>query len=225
MAFVRIQKTGATLPIGKIVCVGQNYAEHVAEMNPGKARAKPNVPVIFLKPPSAVIHDGGTVVRPPMSREMHHEVELLVVLGQSGKNIARSRAWDHVLGYGVGLDLTLRDLQAEAKQGGKPWALAKGFDSSAVLSDIVLREEAGHFADLTFDLHVNGELKQSGRAANMIFPVDQIIEYVSGFMTWEIGDVLFTGTPSGVGPLHHGDRIEARLGNLVRVSADVVWES
>jgi len=223
MGYVRVAGSDERLTVSKIVCVGQNYAEHVAEMNPGQT-ALPSKPVIFLKPPSAIVHDGATIMRPRSSKEMHHEVELIVVIGESGKRIKRSDAARYILGYGVGLDLTLRDLQAEAKKAGKPWSLAKGFDGSALISDIVPREQADEIAHAQLSLAVNAQIRQSGFPSEMIFPLDRLIEYISEFMTLERGDVIYTGTPSGVGPLNKGDRVEARLGEWARVTALIDYE-
>ncbi len=223
MSFIRVVGSSDQLTVSKIVCVGQNYPEHVAEMNPGKA-ALPSSPVIFLKPPSAIVHDGATIIRPRASKEMHHEVELIVVIAEPGRRIPRSDAWRHVMGFGVGLDLTLRDLQTEAKKAGKPWALAKGFDGSALVSDIVRREHAPEVEKAQLSLSVNGKVRQEGHPAEMIFPIDHLIEFISGFMTLERGDVIYTGTPHGVGPLVKGDRVEARLGEWARVTASIDTE-
>lgn len=220
MTFICLADSGEQLSVSKIICVGQNYPEHVAEMNPG-AVVLPVKPMIFLKPPSAIAHDGATIVRPAASTEMHHEVEWIVVIGKSGKRISREDARGHILGYGVGVDFTLRDLQAEAKKAGKPWALAKGFDGSALISDIVVKEKIPSPESEQLSLSVNGEVRQTGRPSEMIFPIDRLIEFISEFMTLERGDVIYTGTPHGVGPLNRGDRLTASLGEWTRVSATI----
>jgi 2-keto-4-pentenoate hydratase/2-oxohepta-3-ene-1,7-dioic acid hydratase in catechol pathway len=220
MSFIRLTDSGERLTVSKIICVGQNYPEHVAEMNPGKA-VLPTKPVIFLKPPSAIAHDGDTIVRPSASTDMHHEVEWIVAIGKSGKRISHADARGHILGYGVGVDFTLRDLQAEAKKSGMPWALAKGFDGSALISDIVIKEKIPSPENEPLSLTVNGTVRQTGRPSEMIFSIDRLIEFISEFMTLERGDVIYTGTPHGVGPLNRADQLTASFGEWTKVSATI----
>lgn len=215
--YVVLKGSGERLRVGKILAVGRNYAEHNAEM--GVARATP--PVLFLKPPSSLVHDGGTVRLPEGLGQVHHEVEMVAVIGRRGRAIPQSAAFDHVLGYAVGLDLTLRDLQAEAKKTGAPWDLAKGFDGAAPVSHVVSRADAGDVGGLALTLDVNGVRRQDGTTADMLHGVAALVELASRFITLERGDLLFTGTPSGVGPVVPGDRLEARLGDLVSLRVAV----
>lgn len=173
----------------------------------------PSSPVFFLKPPSAILADGGTVVIPPISREMHHEVELTVLIGNGGHDIPPPSALAHVAGYGIGLDMTLRDVQSEAKNRGLPWTLAKGFDTSAPLSEFAPASSVGKPHNLTLKLSVNGAVRQQSSTDDMIFSVEELISFVSRFITLDRGDVIYTGTPQGVGSVQHGDQLEAELLN------------
>jgi fumarylpyruvate hydrolase len=194
------------LPVGKIVCIGRNYAAHAAEMGMG---GEP--PVYFLKPASALAPGTGKLEIPTAAGEVHYEVELVVVVGRRGRSIPEERALEHVLGYAVGLDLTLRELQLRAKERGEPWSLAKGFDGSAPLSEVAPRDEVGDGTGLAISVDVNGERRQEANTDLMLRNVPQIVAEVSRWMTLDRGDLLFTGTPAGVGPLVAGDRVEARV--------------
>jgi len=215
--FVVTQESGLRLRVGKILAVGRNYADHIAEM--GNARAVP--PVLFLKPPSALVHDGGVVTLPVGLGQVHHEVELVLVIGKPGHAIREDAALDHVYGYAVGLDLTLRDLQNDAKKKGEPWDLAKGFDGSAPVSHVVPKERAGDVTALTLTLDVNGLRRQEGSIRQMLHGVAALVAYASRWITLERGDLLFTGTPSGVGPLVAGDAVVARLQDLVTLRVTI----
>lgn len=221
MSYVCLRQSKERISVSKILCVGANYADHIAEMNPGKPVELPKEPVLFMKPPSAIIHDGENIIFPDVDSEMHHEVELIVVIGKNGRNIKAEDAEQYVLGYGVGLDMTLRDIQAEAKKKGRPWTIAKGFDTSAVLSEVVLKDEINNVNDVPLRLFINESLRQEGRTSNMIFKVSDIIAYLSKFFTLCRGDVIYTGTPKGVGPVQAGDRLRAVLGEYVEVSVSV----
>lgn len=205
------------ITVGKIICLGRNYREHAREMK----SELPDKPIFFLKPSSAIIHSGEEVVQPPFSRELHHEVEFIVVIGRDGKNISRASAHEYILGYGVGLDMTLRDLQLESKSKGLPWSVAKGFDTSAPVSDIITKDEVHFPQDLTFSLKVNHQLRQRGNTRDMIFGIDSIISYTSEIFTLERGDVIFTGTPEGVGPVTNGDVLTAELEGLVTLTCSI----
>ena len=193
--------------VGKILCLGQNYADHAKEMG----GIPPTTPIVFLKPSTAIIGDGDPIVLPKISRDVHHEVELTLLIGKSGKNIPQSRAFDYVEGYGIGLDMTMRDKQKEAKQAGNPWSVAKGFDTSAVLSSFVPKSFVKDPHALEISLKVNGKLRQRSNTSNMIFKIDVIIAFLSSIFTLEEGDVIYTGTPEGVGPVVAGDIIEAEI--------------
>jgi len=205
------------IPVGKIVCVARNYAEHARELgNPVPDRA-----VLFIKPASSILADGGTVVVPPYSNECHHELELAVLIGRTGKDIPAGEALAFVAGYGVALDLTLRDVQAELKAKGLPWEIAKAFDTACPLSAFVPAGEVADPQRLLLRLTVNGEVRQSGTTADMLRPVARLISEASGCFTLEAGDILLTGTPSGVGPIKSGDRLEAVIDGIGTLRVDV----
>lgn len=205
--------TGETIRVGKILCLGRNYPEHAREMN---AEA-PSSPVVFLKPPTALLSDGGEVIIPPISHALHFEAEMVVVIGQEGKHIAAGKELDHVLGYAVGLDMTLRDIQSDAKSKGLPWTVAKGFDTSAPVSPVVDKKEVSDPHTLTLSLTVNGQMRQQANTAKMMFRIDRIISYLSTIFTLERGDLIFTGTPEGVGQVRSGDILEAELTSVGRL--------
>jgi uncharacterized protein (TIGR00369 family) len=215
--FVITRGTGERIRVGKILAVGRNYAEHVKEM--GWKEASP--PVLFLKPPSAIVHDGGAVRVPPDVGEVHHEVELVIVIGISGRAIPESQALDHVLGYAVGLDMTLRDVQAAAKAKGEPWALSKGFDTSAPVSVVAPRDDVGDGSGLRIALDVNGTRRQEADTSQMVHGVPALVALASRLMTLERGDLIFTGTPAGVGPVKPGDLLEAGLEKVGTLSVRV----
>lgn len=215
--FVVMRGTGERIPVGKILCVGRNYADHVREM--GNASGVP--PVLFLKPPSAIVHDRGVVRIPDGTDDVHHEVELVVVIGKPGRAIAEDVAMQHVLGYAVGLDLTARDVQTEAKKKGEPWTLAKGFDGSAPVSTVAPREEVGDGSGLRLSVEVSGTARQDDTTSKMIHGVASLVALASRWITLERGDLLFTGTPSGVGPVRPGDSVTARLERVGEVRVRV----
>lgn len=210
--------SGRRIPVEKILAVGRNYSDHNKEMG----HAKPVLPVMFLKPPSSLVADGGIVRLPRGLGSIHHEVELVVVIGSRGRAIPAERALDHVRGYAVGIDLTLRDLQADAKSKGEPWDLAKGFDSAAPVSLVVPKEAVGNPGALSLALSVNGQVRQEDTTARMINRVEDLVAYVSRWITLDPGDLLFTGTPAGVGPVVPGDVLEARLSDLVSLKVTAV---
>lgn len=207
MSVAHLGGSAEAIRIGKIVCIGLNYTDHANEMG----SVLPARPVVFLKPATAVVHDGGSVRIPSISSEVHHETEMTVLIGKGGSSIARDRSLRHVAGYGVGLDMTLRDLQREAKKSGQPWALSKGFDTSAPLSAFVPAAKIKDPGALQVQLEVNGKERQSGFTRNLIFGVDELISFISSYITLEPGDVIFTGTPSGVAPVRSGDELTAKL--------------
>ena len=225
MVQIRIQDSENLIPVSKIICVGSNYGEHIREMRGSFSPPEVSEPVLFLKPPSSLIHHGDTVIKPCYSEEMHHEVECVIIIGKPGKRIPADRAGDYILGFTVGLDMTLRDLQKKAKQRGEPWAIAKGFDTSSVVGEIIPAEKIPDPGSLDLMLWVNGELKQKGNTSDMITGIKGIVELVSKYFRLEKGDLIFTGTPSGVGPVRKGDRIRATLHNLTTVEVDVDEES
>ena len=196
--------TEPTFPVRRVFCVGRNYADHAREMGHDPTR---EAPFFFSKPADAIVHDGATLPFPTMTRELHHEVELVVAIGTRGDAIPVEHALDHVYGYAVGLDMTRRDLQRAAKEAGRPWDIGKGFDASAPCSAIVPAEEIGHPAEGSIRLHVNGETRQDADLRDLIWSVPEIIADLSRFVSLEPGDLIMTGTPAGVGPVEPGNEL------------------
>jgi acylpyruvate hydrolase len=217
MNTIRISNSHKSYQIGKILCLGRNYTEHAKEM---KADI-PASPVIFLKPSSSIVQDGKDIIIPKISKEVHQEVELIVAIGKTGKNIPIVQSMEYVLGYGIGLDITLRDVQNEAKKNGLPWTVAKGFDTSAPISEIIPISEIQNPHNLGIRCTVNGVIRQQSSTSKMIFSIPKIIEYISSIFTLEQGDLIFTGTPEGVGQVHDGDLIEAELVGYTKISHHV----
>ena len=205
------------LSVGKLVCLARTYKKHADEM---KSKV-PKEPLLFLKPASSVIFNGASIVFPEMSKCLHHEVELGVVIGKKCKNITRDRALDYILGYCVCLDITARDIQSVAKKNGWPWSIAKGFDTFAPVSDVVLKKEIINPNNLDIWLKVNGEVRQRSNTRNMVFSVEEILEFISSIMALEPGDLIMTGTPEGVDEIQKGDVLEANLGNICNLKVNV----
>lgn len=217
MKTAKIKNSNWELPIRKIVCVGRNYVEHIHELG----NEIPEKPVVFLKPASAVIYSGETILYPAFSNDMHHEVELVLLIGKTIKNANQQTSEDAILACGVGLDMTLRDVQSELKKKGHPWTIAKCFDTSAVISDFIFKSEYQLSLNEEIYLKVNGEYKQKDPLAKMMFKPAELVEYVSSLMTLEEGDLIFTGTPKGVGKVNKGDKLEAGIEGLVTLSCSV----
>ncbi|MBT1074986.1 fumarylacetoacetate hydrolase family protein [Geobacter grbiciae] len=217
MTFATLAGSSTEHPIGKILCIGRNYAEHIKELG----NETPDAPVIFTKPATSVIGDGDAIVIPPYSRDCHHEAELAVLIGTAGKDISVERALKHVAGYGIAIDLTLRDVQAELKKKGLPWDIAKGFDTACPLSPFVPADRVADPQDLRIILTVNGETRQDGSTSLMIHTVREIISHMSGIFTLEPGDVILTGTPAGVSPIVSGDRLVAEIPGVARLQVSV----
>ena len=205
------------IAIGKLVCLARTYKKHAQEMNSDI----PKEPLLFLKPTSSVIFNGDTIKIPKMSKCIHHEVELGVVIGRECKNISKKDAIDSVLGYLVALDITARDIQTNLKKKGWPWGIAKGFDTFAPISDVALKKDVPNPQNLDISLKVNNEVKQSSNTGSMIFTIEEIIEYISKIMTLEPGDLIMTGTPEGVGEIKKNDLLEAKLGDICHLKVDV----
>ena len=203
--------------IGKIVCVGRNYAEHAKELG----NEVPGKPVVFLKPASAVIYSGGKIIYPSFSAEMHQETELVLLIGKEIKNGDEQKSKEAISAYGVGLDMTLRDVQNELKKKGHPWTIAKCFDTSAALSDFVSTKYYELNLEEEIILTVNAVIRQKEKLNKMIFNPVQIVEYVSSLMTLEPGDLIFTGTPAGVGKVERGDKLHAQITNVAELECSV----
>ena len=202
---------------GKIVCIGQNYRTHIKELR----SEVPEEPVIFLKPASAVIGDGEEILVPPNLGRVDYEAELALVIGKRCKNVTMSKAHAHIGRAAVFNDITARDVQGKARKAGLPWALAKGMDTFAPMSEPKAISDVPDLRDLNVRLRLNGELRQNGFTKDMIFPVEKVIAYISRFMTLELGDVIATGTPEGVGPIGNGDLVEASIEGVGKVSNPV----
>jgi len=205
------------ISIGKLVCLARTYKKHAHEMN---ANITKN-PLLFLKPASSVIFNGESIIIPKMSNCLNHEVELGVIIGKKCKNISQKKALDYVLGYLLALDITARDIQSEAKKNGWPWSVAKGFDTFAPISEVVLKENVSNPNNLDLSLKINGKVRQSSNTKNMIYSVERIIKFISEVMTLERGDLILTGTPKGVGEIVKGDIIEAKLGDICSLKVNV----
>ncbi|MBM3546527.1 MAG: fumarylacetoacetate hydrolase family protein [Alphaproteobacteria bacterium] len=208
-----IGETG-TYPVRRIYCVGRNYAAHAREMgHSGKED-----PFFFMKPADAIVPSGAIIPYPSSTKNLHHEIELVVALKSGGRNIPSTKALDHIYGYAVGLDMTRRDLQDAAKKAGRPWDMGKGFDQSAPITPIQPVSKIGHPAKGKIWVKVNGTTKQEGDLADMIWNVPDTIAYLSGLVELAAGDLIYTGTPEGVGPVVAGDRMDGHVdgvGDLV----------
>ncbi len=189
----------------KIICIGSNYSDHIREMK----SLIPEIPVLFLKPDTALVRNNKPFFHPDFSSEIHHEVEFVLKIKRLGRNIANEFACRYYDEIGVGIDFTARDLQRECKEKGHPWEIAKAFDNSAPLGGFLQKKDLGDTGNISIRLDVNGKTVQRGNSSDMIFSFDQIISYVSRFITLKIGDLIFTGTPAGVGPVRIGDRLQA----------------
>jgi 2-keto-4-pentenoate hydratase/2-oxohepta-3-ene-1,7-dioic acid hydratase in catechol pathway len=203
--YIELTNGEKTIP-GTCFCVGQNYAKHAAEMGSNVSKD----PVIFFKPSQALVASGSSIVLPSYSQNVHHEVELCVMIGKNAVDVEEVQANDYIAGYGIGIDLTLRDLQQQAKEKGKPWGTAKGFRDSAPISQFIPVDELeGNIFDL--ELKINNETRQKGSTSEMSRTVEQLVSYLSKIFTLKKGDVIFTGTPDGVGQVKVGDIAEAYL--------------
>ena len=217
MREVKIKGTGRSYPVGKIVCLGRNYLDHIRELG----NKVPDRAVIFCKPASSLLEDGGQIQLPNYTNDCHHELELAVLIGKTGKNISQAEALQHVAGYGVALDLTLRDLQNELKDKGLPWEIAKGFDTSCPLSDFVPADQVDNPNNIRLLLKVNGEVRQDGSTAQMMRSVEEIIEELSQYYTLEPGDIILTGTPAGVSRIQSGDELFGEIEQVGSLKATV----
>ena len=195
-------------PVGRIYCIGRNYAEHAREMGHDPDREPP---FFFMKPANALVPNGATIPFPQVTKDLHHEIELVVAIGKGGADIQSKNALDHVWGYGVGLDMTRRDIQNDAKKLGRPWEMGKGFDNSAPCTALQPAAKIGHPAQGAIWVKVNGVTKQSSDLKEMIWNVSDSIAYLSGLVTLQPGDLIYTGTPAGVGAVQRGDKLEGHI--------------
>jgi len=215
---VAIAGSDQRFPVRRIFCVGRNYADHVREMG-NDPKSEP--PLFFSKPADAVVESGAVIAYPSNTSNLHHEVELVVAIGKGGSNIGESAALDHVWGYGVGVDLTRRDRQAEAKKAGTPWDTAKGFDHSAPLSALTPVADAGDVLNARIWLSVNGETRQDSNIGGMIWSVPEIIATISQWWELKAGDLIFTGSPEGVSAIAAGDVIACGVDGLAPLTVSI----
>jgi acylpyruvate hydrolase len=201
----------------KIICVGRNYADHARELN----NEVPTEPVIFLKPDSAILKDGKSFYLPDHLGSIHHELEIVLRVCKNGKHIAPRFASDYYDQIGLGIDFTARDLQTKLKNKGLPWELAKGFDGSAVLGDFLPKAQLGEMNALQLELQVNGEKRQEGNTSDLLFSFEAIISFVSQYFSLRQGDLIFTGTPAGVGPVQQGDGLVGFLNDQKLLAFEV----
>ncbi|MEP0369232.1 MAG: fumarylacetoacetate hydrolase family protein [Cyclobacteriaceae bacterium] len=200
----------------KIICIGRNYAEHIAELG----NERPSNPVIFMKPDTAILKDNAPFYYPAFSEDIHHEVEVLVKIKKEGKSITPDFAHKYYDEIGLGIDFTARDVQSQLKEKGHPWERAKAFNGSAPIGKFTSKGDAD-MENLNFELKVNGETTQKGNTGLMLWPINELISYVSQFFTLKTGDIIFTGTPKGVGPVKIGDRLTGYLEGEEMFSFDV----
>jgi fumarylpyruvate hydrolase len=203
-----VAESNQAFPVGRIYCVGRNYAEHAREMGHDPDREPP---FFFMKPADAIVPNGTTIPYPQMTKDLHHEIEMVVAIGKGGSDIPVEKALDHVFGYGVGLDMTRRDLQGEAKKMGRPWEMGKAFDNSAPCTALKTTAMVGHPNKGAIWLRINGEVRQKGDLAEMIWNVPETISYLSKLITLRAGDLIMSGTPAGVGPVKPGDKLEGHV--------------
>ncbi|RDI57381.1 fumarylacetoacetate hydrolase family protein [Microvirga subterranea] len=213
-----VQGSDKLFPIHRVYCVGRNYAEHAIEMGHDPSKEPP---FFFQKNPDNIVTDGNFPY-PSKSSDVHHEIEMVVALGKGGSNIPVESALEHVFGYGVGLDMTRRDLQGEAKKLGRPWEVGKAFEASAPCGPLVPASEIGHPAEGEVSLKVNGEVRQTGDLNQLIWKVPEMISYLSGLFTLQPGDIIMTGTPAGVGAVVRGDVLEGYVEGVGRIEVRVV---
>jgi fumarylpyruvate hydrolase len=212
-----VEGSDARFPVGRIYCVGRNYAEHAREMGHDPDREPP---FFFMKAPNSVVPSGSTIAYPVGTKDVHHEIEMVVAIAKGGKNIPVEKALEHVWGYAVGLDMTRRDIQGEAKKMGRPWEMGKSFDESAPVSALRPASAIGHPAKGAIWLKVNGQVKQQGDLAMQIWSVPEQINYLSNLITLQPGDLIFSGTPAGVGPVKPGDKLEGHVDGVGDLSVN-----
>ena len=215
---VPVRGSGAVFPVRRIYCIGRNYAAHAVEMGHDPDRESP---FFFQKNPDS-IDFSGEFPYPAKTSDVHHEIELVVALGKGGVDIPVERALEHVWGYGVGLDMTRRDLQGEAKKLGRPWEIGKAFERSAPMTPLIPASEIGHPASGSITLSVNGELRQQGDLNQMIWKTQEMISYLSAYFELSAGDLIMSGTPAGVGPVQRGDVMLGHIEGIDSLSVTVI---
>jgi fumarylpyruvate hydrolase len=209
---------GEPFPVRRIFCVGRNYAAHAREMGHDPER---EAPFFFTKPADALLLTGATMPYPSKTNDLHHEIELVVAIGKAGTDIAVDQALTHVYGYAVGLDMTRRDLQGEAKKAGRPWDMGKGFDNSAPIAPIHKASDVGHIDHGAIWLKVNGEIRQNSDVKELIWSVSEVIAYLSGLVELKPGDLIYSGTPEGVAAVKRGDRLYGHIDKLTDLDVTI----
>ncbi len=212
-----IQFDGQSVAIQNIFCIGRNYVEHIAELN----NITPTEPMVFLKPSSAILNEGNAIVLPAYSQNVHYECELVILIKDDMNHIAEDDVFNYIAGYGIGLDLTARDVQDVAKSKGLPWLKSKGFRGAACVSNFIAKDLVADVDDLSFSLKINDEIRQLGKTENMIYPVAYLLSHLSKVYGLRKGDLVYTGTPAGVGELNVGDELELDLHGQVRATFKV----
>lgn len=215
---VKVAGEDRTYPVSRIFCVGRNYAEHAKEMGVEVDR---EAPFYFLKPATAIVETGATIPYPPGTKNYHYEMELVFAIGKPGFKIDKADALGHVYGYACGLDMTRRDLQLAAREKGRPWDLGKAFEQSAVVSTMVKADAFGKRDGKAIALTVNGQTKQSAKLDDLVWTIEELVAHLSGYYHLQPGDLVFTGTPAGVGPVVAGDRIDGTIDCLEPVQLTI----
>jgi fumarylpyruvate hydrolase len=203
-----VAESNQAFPVGRIYCVGRNYAEHAREMGHDPDREPP---FFFMKPADAIVMSGASIPYPQVTKDLHHEIEMIVAIGKGGSNIPVEKALEHVFGYGVGLDMTRRDIQGEAKKMGRPWEMGKAFDNSAPCTPLKTVAMVGHPDKGAIWLKVNGKVTQKGDLSELIWNIPETISSLSNLITLRAGDIIMSGTPAGVGPVQPGDKLEGHV--------------
>lgn len=216
-ATLPIEGTEVLFPVRRIYCVGRNYAEHAREMGFDPDREPP---FFFMKPADAIVAEGSEIPYPPKTNDFHYEIELVAAIGTGGSDIALDNALDHVFGYAVGIDLTRRDVQIEARKAGRPWDMGKGFDRSAPCSALIRADRFDPTSGAIW-LEVNGQRKQDSDLSKLIWSVAEVVSYLSGYMELQPGDLIFTGTPEGVGALVRGDTVKGHIDGVGDINISV----
>ena len=204
--------------VNNIFCIGRNYVDHIAELK----NETPTEPVVFMKPNNSILHQGAAIELPAYSASVHYECELVLLIGEDADGVDAENPLNIIAGYGVGLDLTARDVQGRLKEKGLPWTKAKGFRGAACVSDFVAADKLSRPQDCEFTFKVNGEMRQHGHTSHMIYPLAAILQELAESYGLRAGDVVFTGTPAGVGQLHSGDKLALDLAGVVQAAFEVV---
>lgn len=215
---VPVRSESKAYPVQRIFCVGRNYAAHAAEMG---FKVDPEAPFYFTKPAAAIVHTGATIPYPPGTENYHYEVELVIAIGEPVFRVSVDAAHSAVFGYAVGLDMTRRDLQIKAREKGRPWDLSKAFEHSAVISEITRADQLPEIGPQRIRLRVNGETQQDSHLSELIWKIPEIISHLSGYYHLAPGDLIYTGTPAGVGPVVPGDKIHGEIDGLAPVTLSI----